>query len=483
MNNMQIFAKTLLEKIEVARVTQLSGLTESANVNHSDTAKAISLFQKYTKLDRTGAPDPKTMHMINMVAEGKIDEWNLLSPSSWFNGRDYGDGTSRDDARKQDADKAAQQALAAAAPRGGLDSEGDGKPEWAMNPGGVPAAGSAAPAPPVYTPGPVQQASQGRANNDATGVDAAVTRAEIERAEAAAAAANNPNKPSAPAGKIDWAGSEKGTPLAPGASEKAAAAGQAAAGITPGTGSNKPETTPATTSGPTPAPSISTQPVKVDPKIAAKQKRMRELLGQLKGKKDGGGSGPVDQRPVPSGNNPAPSGNNNIIMNMQRELKNAGADLGTFGPNGDGIDGKMGGKTIAAMKKFPSIAANYGNGKKEPFQQADDGSIDRAEANRFSNRPAPPVPKKSADLFRLATGQSPGDVISQQGVSSKLDPRTNAGKFQNATSGISPADALAGMSPAELLSKYPNPRPPNQQESIGLSEDDKILNRVRNVKF
>jgi LysM repeat protein len=103
MNNIQIFAKILLEQIEVARVRQLSGLKESANVKHSDTAKAISLFQKYTKLDRTGIPDPKTMNMIKMVAEGKVNEWNLFSPSSWFNGRAYGDGTSRDDVRAQDA--------------------------------------------------------------------------------------------------------------------------------------------------------------------------------------------------------------------------------------------------------------------------------------------------------------------------------------------------------------------------------------------
>jgi hypothetical protein len=69
MKNIQIFAKALLEQIEVARVRQLSGLTESSNIKHADTAKAISLFQKYTGLDQTGIPDPKTMHMIKLVAE------------------------------------------------------------------------------------------------------------------------------------------------------------------------------------------------------------------------------------------------------------------------------------------------------------------------------------------------------------------------------------------------------------------------------
>ena len=66
---MKFFAKTLLEQIEVSRVRQLSGLQESFKTKHADTARAISLFQKYTGLDQTGLPDPKTVHYIKMVAE------------------------------------------------------------------------------------------------------------------------------------------------------------------------------------------------------------------------------------------------------------------------------------------------------------------------------------------------------------------------------------------------------------------------------
>jgi Meckel syndrome type 1 protein len=69
MNKMQIFARALLEQIEVARVRQLSGLQESFNTKHEDTTRAISIFQKYTGLDQTGVPDPKTMNTIKMVAE------------------------------------------------------------------------------------------------------------------------------------------------------------------------------------------------------------------------------------------------------------------------------------------------------------------------------------------------------------------------------------------------------------------------------
>ena len=69
MNKMQIFAKALLEQIEVARVRQLSGLQESYTAKHADTARAIGIFQKYAGLDQTGLPDPKTMNTIKMVAE------------------------------------------------------------------------------------------------------------------------------------------------------------------------------------------------------------------------------------------------------------------------------------------------------------------------------------------------------------------------------------------------------------------------------
>jgi len=38
-------------------------------------------------------------------SDEQVDEWTFTSPSSWFNGRDYGDDTSRDDVRQQDAVK------------------------------------------------------------------------------------------------------------------------------------------------------------------------------------------------------------------------------------------------------------------------------------------------------------------------------------------------------------------------------------------
>ena len=56
---------------------------------------------------------------------------------------------------------------------------------------------------------------------------------------------------------------------------------------------------------------------------------------------------------------PAPLGVSDKITELQKELKAKGADLGTFGPAGDGIDGKLGPKTRAAAEKFPEIATKY----------------------------------------------------------------------------------------------------------------------------
>ena len=48
------------------------------------------------------------------------------------------------------------------------------------------------------------------------------------------------------------------------------------------------------------------------------------------------------------------------IKQLQRELLAAGAkNLGTTGPNHDGIDGDIGPRTLAAMEKYPDIAAKY----------------------------------------------------------------------------------------------------------------------------
>jgi hypothetical protein len=55
---------------------------------------------------------------------------------------------------------------------------------------------------------------------------------------------------------------------------------------------------------------------------------------------------------TPVGPHPAGNAGTNHIMALQQQLKAKGADLGTGGPNHDGVDGIMGPKTKAAQAKF-----------------------------------------------------------------------------------------------------------------------------------
>jgi hypothetical protein len=88
----------------------------------------------------------------------------------------------------------------------------------------------------------------------------------------------------------------------------------------------------------------------------------------------------VPRQPMPGektkpDNNKTPplTGNQPAVMKMQKELKAAGADLGTYGSNKDGIDGNLGGKnskTRQAMAKYPEIAKKYGFGATVPSGQS-----------------------------------------------------------------------------------------------------------------
>ncbi len=73
-----------------------------------------------------------------------------------------------------------------------------------------------------------------------------------------------------------------------------------------------------------------------------------------------------DGKPLPNGGKvsqgsqaASPASGDDRITALQKELKAKGADLGGFGPAGDGIDGKLGNKTRTAASKFPEIAAKY----------------------------------------------------------------------------------------------------------------------------
>ena len=74
---------------------------------------------------------------------------------------------------------------------------------------------------------------------------------------------------------------------------------------------------------------------------------------------------------------PAPAGSksSNDVEQLQKDLKAAGADLGDYGLNKDGIDGIMGPVTRKAAAQFPEIAKKY----KETLDKPDNvshGNVD-----------------------------------------------------------------------------------------------------------
>jgi len=54
------------------------------------------------------------------------------------------------------------------------------------------------------------------------------------------------------------------------------------------------------------------------------------------------------------------------VLELQKELKDVGADLGPFGPKRDGLDGLMGPYTRRASKKFPDIAKKHEDALNQP---------------------------------------------------------------------------------------------------------------------
>ena len=89
--------------------------------------------------------------------------------------------------------------------------------------------------------------------------------------------------------------------------------------------------------------------------------------------------------PVPQVGATAGGGDVGRIKQLQRELKQAGANLGKTGAGRDGIDGDLGPLTQTAMSKYPDIAAKYADlsGSAAPVAQAatpavDTGKLDAA---------------------------------------------------------------------------------------------------------
>ena len=103
------------------------------------------------------------------------------------------------------------------------------------------------------------------------------------------------------------------------------------------------------------------------------------------------------------------------VLAMQKELKAKGADLGPFGPNNDGLDGRLGPYTRRAADQHPDIKDKYKDVLSKP-DSVDVGKIDLSivQDPDFNNK----LQKIASDL-----GTTTGALIAVMKHESGLNPK------------------------------------------------------------
>lgn len=107
---------------------------------------------------------------------------------------------------------------------------------------------------------------------------------------------------------------------------------------------------------------------------------------------------------------------------LQLELKAQGADLGSYGPNKDGLDGILGPKTRSAAGKFPNVAAKYKELLDKPnasYANIDTTTIQDPDFNRKVDKIASSLGVESKDLmaiFKQESGVNPAAVNPMSGA-------------------------------------------------------------------
>jgi hypothetical protein len=98
------------------------------------------------------------------------------------------------------------------------------------------------------------------------------------------------------------------------------------------------------------------------------------------------------------------------VMALQRELKAKGANLGTFGPKGDGIDGRLGKYTRRAAAANPDIAAKYKDVLARPdsvdAQKIDVTTIQDPDFKKKVEKIATLLGVRSSDLMAIMKQES-----------------------------------------------------------------------------
>ena len=98
------------------------------------------------------------------------------------------------------------------------------------------------------------------------------------------------------------------------------------------------------------------------------------------------------------------------VLQMQKELKAAGENLGTFGPNKDGLDGRLGKYTRRAAENQPEIAAKYKHVLARPdsvdAQKVDVSTIQDPDFKKKLEKVASALGVKSSDLLAIMKQES-----------------------------------------------------------------------------
>jgi hypothetical protein len=105
----------------------------------------------------------------------------------------------------------------------------------------------------------------------------------------------------------------------------------------------------------------------------------------------------------------------NQVLAMQKELKAKGADLGTFGPKGDGLDGRLGKYTRRAAAEHPEIAAKY----KTTLAQPDSVDAQKIDTTTIQD----PDFKKKVDKVAAALGIQSNNLMAIMKQESGIDPQ------------------------------------------------------------
>lgn len=98
------------------------------------------------------------------------------------------------------------------------------------------------------------------------------------------------------------------------------------------------------------------------------------------------------------------------VLQMQQELKAKGENLGTFGPAGDGLDGRLGPYTRRAADNQPEIAAKYKDVLARPnsvdAQKIDVSAIQDPDFKKKLEKIANDLGVKASDLLAIMKQES-----------------------------------------------------------------------------